>query len=113
MSNFEEKFNNWQRKMNQKSDREKHNYALTVALFITAIVFFFVASRWYFEISGRSVQGSLVTDVEGLITSQKQKFIEKKQELAVSYKQLMDAISGSETVTVVATTSQATTTQLK
>jgi hypothetical protein len=113
MTNFEEKFSNWRHRMNQKTDREKHNYALTVALFLTAIVFFFVASRWYFEISGKSIGGSFFTDIEEVVSSQKQGFLKKKEELGQNYKEFVDTLSGAQTVVSQVTTSQATTSEVK
>jgi len=113
MTNFEEKFSNWRERMNQKTDREKHNYALTVALFLTAIVFFFVASRWYIEISGKTIGGSFFTDIEDVITSQKESFLQKKAELGENYRDIVDTISGIQVVENVATPSQATTTEIK
>lgn len=71
MSNFEEKFNDWQEKMEKKSEKEQHNYALSVALFITAIVTFFIASKWYFVISGDDLKTSLFTDIENFYNERK------------------------------------------
>jgi hypothetical protein len=71
MSNFQAKYINWQKKMSARSENEKHNYALTVSLFISAIVFFFIASGWYFRISGDSFDTSLFTDLEGIYNNSK------------------------------------------
>ncbi len=57
--------------MNQKTEKEKHNYALSVAFFVTAIVTFFVVSKWYFLISGNNIDSSLFTEIENFIKEQK------------------------------------------
>jgi PDZ domain-containing secreted protein len=74
MSNFEQKFKNWQERMNAKSEKEKHNYAITVSIIVTAIVTFFVASSWYYRISGESLNTSFFTEVEEFLASQKGDF---------------------------------------
>lgn len=71
MYNFEEKFYSWRERMNQKTEKEKHNYALSVAFFVTAIVTFFVVSKWYFLISGNNIDSSLFTEIENFIKEQK------------------------------------------
>ena len=72
MYNFEEKFDNWKERMNQKTEKERHNYALSVAFFVTAIVTFFVVSKWYFLISGNNVNSSLFTEIESFFTEIKE-----------------------------------------
>ena len=74
MSNFEEKFNNWRERMNQKTEKEKHNYALSVAFFLTAVVTFFVVSKWYFLISGENLNKSVFTEIQSFYESQSQTF---------------------------------------
>jgi hypothetical protein len=74
MSNFEEKFNSWRERMNQKTEKEKHNYALSVAFLLTAVVTFFVVSKWYFLISGENLNKSMFTEIQGFYESQSQTF---------------------------------------
>lgn len=77
MYNFEEKFENWREQMIRKTEKEQHNYALTISLFITAFVAFFVISKWYFLISGDEFNNSLFTDIENFYNDQKNGIMEK------------------------------------
>ena len=106
--NFETKFKNWANRMNKKSEKEKHNYALTVAFLLTAVVFFFVASSWYFRISGESYDTSIFTDLENIFNNQKNIFNQRKNEIIVSKDQIMNTFSGSHTLP--ASSTNATTT---
>jgi flagellar biosynthesis/type III secretory pathway M-ring protein FliF/YscJ len=90
MSNFEEKFKNWQERMSQKSEKEKHVYAMTVAVVITGIVFFFIASNWYFQISGNNLNSTLFTDLEESFTNQTKSFSEEWGNFRMESKKLID-----------------------
>ena len=74
MSNFEEKYKNWQYKVSKKTEHEKHVYALIVSVIATLIVLFFVGSNWYYRISGDTVQTSFFTDMEKTFTTGKENF---------------------------------------
>lgn len=104
MSNFETKFRNWRERMNKKSEREKHNYAFTIAVILTAVVFFFVASSWYFRISGDSFKTSVFTDIEDIYNNQERIFYQTKEELVENKNQMLEVITGSKTI-IASTTS--------
>lgn len=74
MSNFEQKFNHWRERMSRKTEKEKHNYALSVAFLLTAVVTFFVVSKWYFLISGENLNKSMFTEIQGFYETQSQVF---------------------------------------
>ena len=71
MSNIEKKFESWQERMSKKSEQEKHNYALTVAIFVGCVALFFVISTWYFRIFGDNIQTSYFTEIEEIYRDQK------------------------------------------
>jgi hypothetical protein len=73
-------FKNWQERMSKKSDIEKHNYALTVAFLGGAIALFFVASSWYYRISGEVLTESYFTLAEEFLNKQKINFLQIKTE---------------------------------
>lgn len=98
MSNFETKFERWREKMNGKTDRERHVYAMSVSVLLSTIVFFFVASNWYFQISGDSFNSSLFTDLEDAYRKQKSNFIEAKASFSVQSKELIDLIKENQNV---------------
>ena len=98
MSNFEEKFNNWRERMNQKSEKEKHNYALSVAFFIAAIATFFVVSNWYFVISGNSINTSIFTEIERVYSEQKQNISEGLKSLDQQKNEILDVVNKSQEV---------------
>lgn len=60
--------------MNKKSEKEKHNYALTVAVVLTGVLTFFTISNWYFIISGNSLNSSFFTEIEETYNNQKDVF---------------------------------------
>ncbi len=95
MTNFEEKFNKWRERMNQKSEKEKHNYALSVAFFFTALITFFVVSNWYFIISGNSFNSSLFTDIEQMYAEQKEKFGTDLQSISQQKDEILDLVKNS------------------
>lgn len=66
--------------MNQKSERERHNYALTTSFILTAVVAFFIISSWYYRISGESLDTSFFTDIEEMYNKQKTSFEKLKGE---------------------------------
>ena len=70
--NLQEKFYRWQEKMSKKSEKEKHNYAWTVAILMGCITIFFVTSTWYFRIFGGDTQTSYFTELEGIYREQKE-----------------------------------------
>ena len=98
MSNFQEKFNNWQERMNRKTEKEKHNYALTVSFLLGAIVLFFVASNWYFRLGGESFDTSIFTDIESILNKQKENFSATGAQFKSDYSQIKDTVTGSQTV---------------
>lgn len=75
MTNYQEKFNNWQERMSKKSEQEKHNYAITIAILCGCIALFFVISAWYFRIYGGNFETSYFTDLESMYRDQKENFI--------------------------------------
>ena len=97
MSNFEEKFNNWKERMKVKTEKERDNYALSVAFFLTAIVVFFVVSNWYFIISGNSINSSLFTDLEQMFYEQKRSFSKYLLDLNLEKQELMDQLNATST----------------
>lgn len=97
MFNFEEKFNNWQERMNQKTEKEKHNYALSVAFFLTALVAFFIISNWYFILSGNNINSSLFTDIQEMFDEQKENFNKNWTGLKNEKDSLVNEISATST----------------
>ena len=71
---MENKFFAWQKKMRGKSDKERHNYALTVSILVGCIALFFVISVWYYRIFGGDLQTSLFTEIEQIYREQKKYF---------------------------------------
>lgn len=56
--------------MSKKTEKEKHDYAITVTFLITFLVVLFVISSWYYRISGDSVNSSFFTDLEKIYNDQ-------------------------------------------
>lgn len=92
--------------MNQKSEKEKHNYAISVAFFITAIVTFFVASNWYFIISGNNVNTSIFTEIEKVFSDQTKNISEQFQTINQQKNEILDVIETNRGI-LNATTSDA------
>lgn len=110
MSNFEEKFKNWQEKMNKKSDKEKHYYALSVSFFVTAIVTFFVVSNWYFTLMGDNFDTSFFTQMEdgmknqySTIKKNYEKVSQLKEKISENFVDISTVVNQS---TIPATTTQ-------
>ncbi len=61
MTSGEMWFKRWQEKMSKKTDRERHNYAMTWALLISAFMLFFVLSNWYYKFSGETIDTSILS----------------------------------------------------
>ncbi len=69
---FQKRFKNWQERMQNKSEEERHNYALTVSIILGAVITFFVVSSWYFRLTGGDIQTSVYSEFEGFYLGQKQ-----------------------------------------
>lgn len=108
MSNFEEKFRNWQEKMSKKSEREKHNYAITVAIILTAIVTFFVVSNWYYRISGESLNSSFFTDIENIFYEQRNNFNGALESFNQQKENIIETVSGNQIMLQQGSTSSST-----
>lgn len=96
MSNFERRFENWREKMNRKTEKEKHAYALGVAFIVTLIVFFFVASNWYFQIMGDSFNTSFFTDVEATFNDQRENFYNLENSFTSQKNDFMNTLNMSK-----------------
>lgn len=106
MSNFEEKFRNWQEKMNRKTDTERHVYAMSVALFSAAVVSFFVISNWYFVISGNEVKSSIFTDLENIFYEQRDAFVKSKDALVSQGKDIVEVLKLDNSTSTATTSDQ-------
>lgn len=82
--------------MSQKSEKEKHNYALSVAFLLTALVTFFVISNWYFIISGDNFNTSLFTEIERIYTEQKQKISSGFESLNQDKNQILEVVNQTQ-----------------
>ena len=72
---------------------------ITIAFTLTAIVFFFVASNWYFQISGNSFDSSLFTDIESSWNSGSSNFSQIFNQLGTQKTQLIQNFSQNPTAT--------------
>jgi uncharacterized membrane protein SpoIIM required for sporulation len=99
MSNFQRKFQDWQEKMSQKTEKEKHNFALTVSFLITAIVTFFVISNWYFIISGNNFDSSMLSDFQEAFSKQYASFSEGMNEFREAKNNIQNIVSGQQATT--------------
>jgi len=69
---FQKRFRGWQERMQNKSEEERHNYALTVSIILGAIITFFVISGWYFRLTGGSIETGIFSEFESFYSEQKQ-----------------------------------------
>lgn len=98
MTNLEDRFSDFRLKMSKKSERERHNFALTVALLMGSVVLFFVASSWYFRISGDSYDTSFFTKLEDVFNQQRGQFTGKFVEFSNIRADVVKTLNGEETV---------------
>lgn len=92
--------------MSRKTEKERHNLAMTISFLITGVVVFFVLSSWYFRISGDSYDTSFFTDIEGLYKTQSENFIEIRNDVNKDREQISNIISGFASTSASTTISQ-------
>lgn len=86
--------------MRKKTPKEQHNFALSAALFLGAMVMFFVVSSWYLRFTNMSESYSIFNTAEYFITKQKTVFSDFSERLNPGGVSL-DAITESFTNTKV------------